>query len=197
MDSIRILVADDHAVVRSGLKLLLANHGLQVVAEAASGEEAVTEALRENPDLVLMDVTMPPGQGGLEATRRLKELAPQIPVIVLTMHNDESLRESALEAGAFDYVLKQAPETTMISAILNACPRAQKANPKEILTGREFEVLCLMARGYGNKEIANQLNISVKTVETHRTHLFLKLGLESRADLVEYALGTGLLHRHE
>ena len=106
MDCIRVLIADDHAVVRSGLKLLLANHGLQVVAEAASGEEAVSAALKEKPDLVLMDLTMPPGEGGLEATRRLKKLAPQISVIVLTMHNDESLRESALEAGASDYVLK-------------------------------------------------------------------------------------------
>lgn len=197
MDCIRVLIADDHAVVRSGLKLLLANHGLQVVAEAASGEEAVSAALKEKPDLVLMDLTMPPGEGGLEATRRLKKLAPQISVIVLTMHNDESLRESALEAGASDYVLKQAPEDQMISAIIKACPGARRADPRELLTGREYEILCLMARGYGNKEIGAQLGISVKTVETHRTHLFLKLGLESRADLVEYALQTGLLHRPE
>lgn len=194
-EALRILVADDHAVVRTGLKLLLANQGFQIVGEASSGEEAVTQALRLSPDLVLMDLTMPPGEGGLEATRSLKKQAPHIPVIVLTMHNDESLRQSALEAGAADYVLKQAPENELMAAIARACPSAEKTNPRDILTSREYEILGLMARGYGNKEVANLLNISVKTVETHRTHLFLKLKLESRVDLVDYALSTGLLRR--
>lgn len=193
----RILIADDHTVVRSGLALLLANHGIKVVAEAESGEQAVEEALKTRPDLVLMDLTMPPGEGGLEATRLLHQKAPEIPVIILTMHNDESLRESVLEAGAVDYVLKQAPEQEMLLAISKACPDVLRADPKEILTGREFEVLCLLARGFGNKEISNLLDISVKTVETHRTHLFMKLDLDSRADLVDYALKTGILHRQQ
>lgn len=196
--NIRILIADDHAVVRSGLKLLMANYGYQIAGEAASSQEAVSEALRLRPDLILMDLAMPPGEGGgLEATKRLKELLPQIPVIILTMHNDELIRRSALEAGACDYVLKQAPENELISAISRACPLAVRLDPQTVLTGREYEILGLLARGHGNKEIANLLQISVKTVETHRTHLFLKLSLESRADLVEYALSAGLLHRTE
>lgn len=194
---LRILVADDHAVVRSGLKLLLANYGFQIAGEAASGEEAVREAVRLHPDLVLMDLTMPPGQGGLEATRHLRNILPQVPVLILTMHNDELLRESALEAGACDYILKQAPEKELISAISRACPRSSQLDPRLVLTAREYEILCLFARGHGNKEVARLLRISVKTVETHRSHLFLKLNLESRAHLVEYALSVGLFHRQD
>lgn len=192
----RIVIADDHAVVRSGLKLLLESRGLQVVGEAAQGEEAVELALRHRPDLVLMDLTMPPGPHGLEATRELVRRAPGVPVIILTMHDDESLSEALLEAGAVRYLLKQAPEDELLKAILEACRRPIPRSPQELLTAREFEILGLYARGYGNKEIAGMLDISVKTVESHRNHIYLKLALESRADLTAYALRHGLLNAH-
>lgn len=190
---LKVLIADDHAVVRSGLRMLLESRGFEVVGEAAQGAEAVELALRTRPDVVLMDLTMPPGPHGLEATRELARVAPGLPVVILTMHDDESLSEALLEAGAARYLLKQAPESDMVAAIHEVCRRPAPRSPQELLTQREFEILCLYARGYGNKEVAGMLDISVKTVESHRNHLYLKLGLTSRADLTSYALRAGVL----
>lgn len=190
---LRLVIADDHAVVRSGLKLLLEGRGFKVVGEASQGDEALTLALRERPDVVLMDLTMPPGPHGLEATREIVRALPGLPVVILTMHDDESLSEALLEAGAARYVLKQAPEDELVEALRQVARRPLPPAPQDLLTAREYEILCLYARGYGNKEIANMLDISVKTVESHRNHLYLKLQLNSRADLTTYALRTGIL----
>lgn len=189
---LRVLLADDHAVVRAGLRALLESRGIAVVAEASQGSEAVELALEHRPDLVLMDLTMPPGPDGLEATRQLVRAAPGIPVIILTMHDDQSLAEALLEAGARRYLLKQAPEDVLLAALFEVCQRSRPRGPKELLTAREFEILVHYAKGYGNKEIAEMLDISVKTVESHRNHIFLKLDLESRADLTAYALRHGV-----
>ncbi len=193
MAALRVFIADDHAVVRSGLRLLLERRGFEVVGEAAQGEEALELVELLRPDVVLMDLTMPPGPHGLEITKRLKETSPQLPVIILTMHDDQSLFEALKEAGAARYLLKQAPESELIEAIHQVCGRPVPPSPQKLLTAREYEILCLYARGYGNKEISNMLDISVKTVESHRNHLYLKLDLGSRADLTAYALRHGLL----
>ncbi len=196
-EPLRLVIADDHAVVRSGLKLLLESHGLQVVEQAATGEEAIEKILRCRPDLAILDLTMPPGIDGLEATRRLIALWPQARVLILSMHDDEGLKSECLKSGSVGYVLKQAPDGELVRAIAEACQQMQD-NPKSPdlcpgLTQRECEVLRLLAQGYGNKEVSGLLDISVKTVETHRNHLFLKLQLNTRADLVSYALKMGLL----
>lgn len=191
--ALRLVIADDHAVVRSGLRLLLEGRGCQVVGEASQGDEALALALRERPDVVLMDLTMPPGPHGLEATREIARALPGLPVIILTMHDDESLSEALLEAGAARYVLKQAPEEELLEAVHQAARRPMAPAPQQLLTAREYEILCLYARGYGNKEISNMLDISVKTVESHRNHLYLKLHLNSRAELTAYALRHGIL----
>ncbi len=184
---IRILLADDHAVVRSGLKALLQQRGLQVVAEAADGAQALQAFREHRPDLVLLDLTMPPGTDGLEAARLLRHEGAR--VLVLTMHDDEALRAELLALGACGYVLKQAPEDELLAAIHAACPTQREIS----LTPREEQILRLLAAGHGNKEVAARLDISVKTVETHRAHLMLKLNANSRADLVSYALQRGWL----
>lgn len=191
--TVRVVLCDDHAVVRSGLKLLLERRGFQVVGEADEGFQAIELCRELTPDLVVMDLTMPNGMDGLEATRLLSKEMPHLPVVVLTMHDDESLKDAILEAGARRYLLKQAPGEEMIAALYQVCQSQAPEKPRDLLTGREYEVLCRLARGYGNKEIAQQLDISVKTVETHRSHLFLKLRLETRAELVDYALKHGLM----
>lgn len=168
-----------------------------VVDQAANGQEAVEKALRCRPDLVVMDLTMPPGIDGLEATRRLQALWPESRVLILSMHDDEALQSESLRAGSVGFVLKQAPEGELVRTIGEVCQRPQgltlTLGPCPGLTDRECEVLRLLAQGYGNKEVAGLLEISVKTVETHRGHLFLKLDLHSRADLVSFALKMGLL----
>lgn len=193
MKPLRVVIADDHTIVRSGLRMLMESRGFEVVGEASHGGEAVRLALEHKPDVVVMDLTMPPGPHGLEATRELASALPGVPVIILTMHDDETLSEAMLEAGAARYVLKQAPEQELVSAIESVCRRPAQPSPRELLTAREYEILCLYARGYGNKEVSNMLDISVKTVESHRNHVYLKLGLNSRADLTAYALRAGLL----
>jgi two-component system, NarL family, response regulator NreC len=214
---IRLLLADDHAVLRSGLRALLgAQPDMEVVGEAAEGGEAVREALELQPDVVLMDVAMADG-GGIEATRRIKQQAPDIRVLVLSMYDDESYLRRALEAGASGYALKRAADTDLLSAIravardefylhpaltrvlvsdllrrdAPAPPPERPAAPH--LTDRETEVLRLVALGHTNQEIADNLYLSVKTVESYKGRLMEKLGLRGRAALVRYAVEAGLL----
>lgn len=189
--AIRALIADDHAVVRAGLRMMLESGGIMVVAEAAEGGEAVQLAEQHRPDVVLLDLTMPPGQDGIWAAEQLTRRLPQTRLLVLTMHDDEAVKQRVLEAGAHGYVLKQAPDADLVAAIRELC--GSNARGHSPLTERENEVLKLIAEGYGNKEIGNLLQISVKTVETHKAHGMQKLGLQSRADLVRYALQSGLL----
>jgi len=213
---VRIMLVDDHAVVRSGLRMLLESKpGIEVVGDAADGDEAIRMALQIKPDLVLMDLSMPHGKDGLTATAELKKLLPDTPVLILTMHDDEEYLFRSIQAGASGYILKSAPHEELLAAIRSVSqgdaylyPTATKrlmneymervrngdgADSYEQLSEREKEVLGWIAKGYSNKEIADRLVISVKTVETHKAHIMEKLGLKTRPDLVKYALKKGLL----
>ncbi len=212
---IKILLVDDHAVVRSGLKMLLnTNPELEVIGEAAEGNEGIKKALKLKPNVVVMDLSMPHGKDGLSATIELKKLMPEINILILTMHDDEEYLFRAIQGGASGCILKSAPHNELMAAI-NAVakgdaylhPSAQKRLMEEYLAGvkqdgndtyhllseREKEVLTLIAKGYANKEIAEQLVISVKTVETHKGNLMEKLQMKTRPELVEYAVKKGLL----
>ena len=217
MDKIRLLVADDHPVVRAGLRMLLgAQLDMEVVGEADHGGSAVEQALRLQPDVVVMDITM--GQGnGVAATREITKRLPETKVLVLTIHDDEEYLRQMLEAGATGYVLKQAADTELAVAIRavhrgevflypsfarvllgDLARRRENADQStrdryELLSQREQEVLLLVALGYTNRQIADQLGLSVKTIETYRGRVMTKLGLKSRSTLVRYALGKGLL----
>lgn len=214
--SIRLLIADDHAIVRSGLSMLIGSQSdMEVIATAADGKEAVDKALELRPDIVLMDLSMPPGENGLSATSRLKEAAPEIDILVLTMHDDEEYLFRVLQAGASGYILKSAPDLDLITAIRTVhsgaaylhptatksliaefLQRVQKGQDVEnfhVLTDREQEILQYIAKGYSNKEIAEQLIVSVKTVETHKSKIMEKLQMKTRPELVRYALKKGLL----
>lgn len=216
MASIRVLIADDHAVLRAGLRMLIgAQPDMAVVGEAADGAEAVQKALETRPDIALMDITMP-GSGGIKAIERIRQECPKTRVLVLTMHDVPAYLRSALAAGASGYVVKSAADSELLSAI-RAVHRGRTAvdpdlavmvlqgalgrraaggqgnEPMDTLSPREREVLDLVARGYTNHQIAERLGLSVRTVETYRSRLVEKLGLRSRADLVRYALESGLL----
>lgn len=216
MHDVRILIADDHAIVRSGLRVLLSSHPeFTVVGEANDGREAVQRALDLEPDLVIMDLSMPPGLDGISATIHLKKADPDIGVLILTMHDDEEYAYRVLQAGASGYIVKNALETELISAIravskgdvylhpsvakwlvedlLDSVHRGEQSDVNYGLTDREREVLTLIAKGYGNKEAAELLSISVKTVESHRARIMEKLNLHTRPELVDYAIQKGLL----
>jgi len=209
---IRILLADDHAVLRAGLRALLAAQGdLEVVGEASDGGEAIrlTQALR--PDVVVMDIGMP-GVGGIDATARIKRELPGAKVLILSMHDDRGYLRQVLRAGASGYVLKKAVDTELLAAIRAAArgdvfldPALAKALVDEVmepqaaggeaptLSDREREVLKLIAHGHTNRQVADRLCISVKSVETYKARLMEKLCLKGRAELVRYALQHGLL----
>lgn len=215
---IRLLICDDHAVVRSGLAMLLnGRNEIEVIGEASEGDEAITMSQERQPDVVLMDLSMPHGKDGMTASAELKKLMPDTAVLILTMHDDEEYLFRAIQAGASGYILKNAPHDELVSAIRTVAegeaylyPSATKrlmgeymarlkdggeaAGPYETLSEREKEILGWLAKGYTNKEIAESLFISVKTVETHKSHLMDKLGLKSRPELIKFALKKGLLH---
>ena len=208
---IRVLVVDDHAVVRAGLRRVLdAEPDIETVSEAATAERAVFEALEHRPDVVLMDVVMP-GKSGIEGTPSLLQAVPEAKVLVLSMQDDPRYVREAFDAGASGYVLKEAADTEVVSAVravargeryvdpvLGARLVAAEAEERrraaaDPLSEREREVLRLLALGHTNQEIAKMLYISVRTAETHRAHIMRKLGLSSRAELVRHALSVGLL----
>jgi two-component system response regulator NreC len=208
---IRIVVVDDHAVVRSGLKLLLAaEEDLEVVGEAGDARGAVFEVRAQKPDIVLLDVVMP-GESGIEAVPKLLHDAPDARIVVLSMQDDPSYVRQAFAAGASGYVLKEAADAEVVEAIrqvatggryvhpvlgarmVAADAAAQAAAEADPLSEREREVLKLLALGHTNQEIATQLFISVRTAETHRAHIMRKLQLETRAELVRYAIEHGQL----
>lgn len=215
MRKIRVLVADDHTMVRKGLcSLLSENPGIEVVEEAADGREAIAKAAALLPDVVLMDITMP-HLNGLEATRQIKRAAPQVKVIALTMYTNEEYILQILQAGASGYVVKQAAPAELISAIetvhdggsflspsvsqavINELVRrpAAEASPEPArLTDREREVLQLIAEGFSNREIAERLQLSIKTVGVHRVNLMDKLGAHNVTELVKYALRKGIIN---
>ena len=210
----KILIADDHGVLRAGLRSLLsAESELEVIDEASNGNEALSLASELQPDVILLDISMP-GLGGIEVTRRIKEILPNAHVLILTVHEDESLLQEAIQAGASGYIIKRAVESELIDAIravwrgdLYVHPAMTRALLKEIspappsnneamvesLTPREIEVLRLIAQGYTNRQMADMLSISVRTVESHRSNLMGKLDLHSRVELVRYARENNLI----
>ena len=212
---IRVLLADDHTILRAGLRMMLnAQPDIEVVGEASDGRQALVEALRLQPDVVLMDITMPE-LNGIEATRQIKRALESTRVLILTMHENEEYLFQVLRAGASGYILKEAADTELISAIrvvysgrFYMSPSAQtmmvgdyllrvrsgeERDSYSALTEREREILKLVAEGLTNNQIAERLYISPKTVDTHRTHIMDKLNLHSRAELVKYAMRRGLL----
>jgi two-component system, NarL family, response regulator NreC len=210
--SIRVLVVDDHAVVRAGLRLLLdAENDIETVAEAGDAREAVFEARAQKPDVVLMDVMLGGGKNGIEATTDLIHEAPQTKVLVLSMQDDPRYVREAFAAGAKGYVLKEAADTELVTAVREVAAGGSYVHPvlgarmaaaeaeaarsatEDPLSDRESEVLKLLALGHTNQEIAKALFVSVRTAETHRAHIMQKLGIHTRAELVRYAISKGLL----
>lgn len=214
MAKIRLLLVDDHAIMRAGLRMLFAaEEDMVIVGEASSGLEAIAAVRELAPDVVIMDVAMP-GMSGIETTRRLKEVSPTTAVLALTMHEDEQYFFEMLRAGASGYIPKRAAPDDLISAIravhqgnvflhatlarflVNDILRhdpAGKTTREEELTGREQEVLTCIAEGMTSREIATRLVISSKTVDRHRENIMAKLNLHNRAELVRYAIEKGLI----
>jgi two-component system, NarL family, response regulator NreC len=210
--TIRVLLVDDHAVVRAGLRLLLDGEGdIETVAEAGDAREALFEARVTKPDVVLMDVTLGTGKSGIEATPEMLREAPEAKVLVLSMQDDPRYVREAFAAGASGYVLKEAADTELVSAIREvaaggryvhpalgariaaADAEAERSAAEDPLSEREREVLRLLALGHTNQEIAKMLFVSVRTAETHRAHIMQKLRISTRAELVRYAMSKGLL----
>ena len=215
MQKVRVLVVDDHSVVRAGVRMLVdAQPDMEVVGEAAEGEEAVAKVGELMPDVVLMDIHMP-GVNGLQATRQIKKRFPQVCVLALTMYDNEEYFFEMLSAGGSGYVLKNAAPSELVSAIravhkggsylyptvaralvddyLGRVAAGGERTTYNVLTNREKGVLKLIAQGHTNRDMAEILHLSIKTVETHRANIMQKLGLHSRTELVKYALRKGLV----
>ena len=212
MEKLRILLAEDHRILREGLKRLIAEQpNMEVIGEADNGIAAWQQAKELEPDIVLMDISMP-RLNGAEATVKIRELCPNVRVIALTGHRASAYLNEVLKAGASGYVLKQAAIDELIDAIqtvakggtyIDSASRESLVNSPlddriykgeaqgKPLSQREIQVLSLVANGYTNREIANELSISVKTVETHKTNCMQKLDLKSRAEIVDYARFRG------
>jgi DNA-binding NarL/FixJ family response regulator len=212
---LRILLVEDHETVRQGLKLLIDREpDLEVVGEASDGAQAIERGALSDLDVVVMDISMP-GVSGVIATRKLKELRPQLPVVSLTRHADQTFLEELLRAGVSAYVLKQSPHAELLRAIRAAAAGQQYIDPalthhlaapfasrerkrtgraSPTLSDRETEVLRFVAQGHSNKEIAARLDLSNKTIEVHKANAMRKLGLAGRIELLQYALHVGWLH---
>ena len=209
--AIRVVVVDDHAVVRSGIKLLLDSHeDIEVVGEAGNAKDAIFRVREQTPDVILLDLVMP-GEGGIEVLPKLLKEAPDAKVLVLSMEDDPSYVREAFAAGASGYVLKEAADEEVVDAIrvltsggnyvhpalgarmVAADAAARAAAEADPLSDREREILRLLALGHTNQEIAKMLYISVRTAETHRAHIMQKLRMTTRAELVRHALANGLL----
>ena len=209
----RVLIADDHAIVRAGLRALLVEEAeFELVGEAVGGYEAIELVEKTNPDVLILDLSMP-DLDGISVTRKIKPQYPDMKILILTLHEDEALLKEAIKAGAAGYILKRAAEAELISAIrvilrgdLYVDPamvrglfqepqqsQVEQKNPTESLTPRETEILRLIVEGYTNRQIGQELNISIRTVEGHRANISDKLGLHSRVELVRYARQNGLI----
>jgi len=208
---IKILLADDHSIVRTGLKLLINEHpDMEVISEAKDGEEAVHKAIELEPNVVIMDLKMPK-KNGLLATKQINEANNDIKIIVLTMYDEKEYIFRVLQAGASSFLLKSHHEDDLIKAIRAVSegeaylyPNAtklllndyiKKSNKERIqkLTGREQEVLSYLAKGYTNREVSEKLFLSIKTIESHRSNIMKKLNLQTRHELVKYAIKNGFL----
>jgi two-component system response regulator NreC len=208
---IQVLLADDHAILRRGVRLLIDSQpDMAVIGEAKTGREAIDEALKLKPDIVIMDVSMP-DLNGIEGTRQICDQLPNTKVLALSMHRDSIYVREILRAGARGYLLKDSEDDDLIKAIrfisrgeaflspsisdaVLADYRKHVSNPVDLLTGREREVLTMIAEGKTNKEIATTLNLSVYTVESHRGSVMEKLNLHNTGDIVRFALRTGLIN---
>jgi DNA-binding NarL/FixJ family response regulator len=219
----RILIADDHAVVRRGLRALLASQpGIEVCSEAASGTEALEGVKKEKPDLLLLDLTMPE-MNGLEVARAAREESPNTDILILSMHFSEEVAREVLRSGAIGYVLKSDADTELLAAVDHARlhqpfftgqlavsmaesfmqepPPAEPEEPlvdnKELeattLTGREVQVIQLLASGKSNKQVADELGVSTRTVESHRNHIMRKMNFTSFSDLIRFAVRASLI----
>lgn len=213
----KIVIADDHAIVRSGFSMILNyQQDMEVIGLAADGIEAYQLVAKHQPDILLLDLSMPPGESGLITTGKIKEDYPDVKILILTMHDDEEYLFHVLKNGASGYMLKNAPDdellfairtifnggtyiqpqlaTSLVRELMNPHAKSDEQDSFELLSKRELEILPLIAKGYGNKEIAAKLYISVKTVEAHKAKIMEKLNLKSRPELVEYALKKKLLN---
>lgn len=217
--NVKIVIADDHAVVRTGFSMILNyQEDMEVVATAADGVEAYQKVLEYKPDVLILDLSMPPGESGLVATSKISESFPETKILILTMYDDEEYLFHVLKSGAKGYILKNAPDeqlilavrtvykgetyvdmkmtTSLVNEFINQSHQEEvsySSDPFKILSKRELEILPLIAKGYGNKDIAEKLFVSVKTVEAHKTHIMNKLNLKSKPELIEYALKKKLL----
>jgi len=213
---IRVMIVDDHAILRAGLKMLVnAQADMEVVSEAPDGEKAIQEVQDTRPDVTLLDLTMP-RVGGMKALQEIARSCRETRVLVLTMHDDPAYLRSALAAGASGYLLKRAVDSELLAAIravhrggIFVDPRlasvlvedvlakkgtkARPTQPVNILSDRELQVLRLVARGYSSAQIAKQIAVGVKTVETYRSRFAEKLGLRTRSDVIRFAVQMGLL----
>jgi two-component system response regulator NreC len=210
---IKVLIADDHAIVRAGLRSLIhSGHDMVLTGEATGGYETIELVEKSQPDVLVLDLSMP-DLDGISVLKRISPQFPNLKILMLTLHEDEALLHAALKAGASGYILKRAAETELISAIqtvlrgdmyvdpsmvrklLNNASLAatNQSQSNEALTPRETEVLKLIVQGYTNRQIGEELNISVRTAESHRANLSEKLGLHSRVELVRYARKNGLI----
>ncbi len=216
MEKINILIVDDHAVLRAGLKLLLnAQHDMEVIGETGSGREALQRVSELQPRVVLLDLSLE-DMNGLEILPELKGMIPEVKVLILTMHDNQDYLHQALERGGDGYILKKAADIELLTAIravhrnevyldpsltkavLNSLyngyrQEQSEGDSKELLSGREKEVLRLVALGHTNKQIAEKLLVSIKTVESHKARIREKLNMNFRSDLVKYAIEKGLL----
>ncbi len=214
MNKLKVFLVEDHAIVREGLKLLVnSQEDMEVVGEAGDGNTAWTSATQVNPDVVVMDISLPE-MSGAQATRRIVEISPTVKVLALTVHEDTSYLRELLQAGASGYILKRSAAQDLITAIhvvmkggtyldpslagkivsgFSQHPAVDKPEMENKLSLRESEVLRLIAQGYTNREVAEQLKVSTKTVETYKYRLIKKLGLRNRSDIIRYALKRGML----
>jgi DNA-binding NarL/FixJ family response regulator len=208
---IRVLIADDHGIVRSGLRMLLERQAdMEVVGEAGDGVEALEASQLQRPDVAVLDVSMP-RMTGLQAAREVRAHSPDTRVLLLSMHEDERYFFEGLEAGAAGYVLKRAADTDLIDAVRTVAAghtflsdgaqeglmrewlESGRSEPDDPLTPRELEVVKLIAEAYTNRQIAETLTLSEKTVESHRSNVLSKLGMRDRVELVRYAIRRGLV----
>jgi two-component system, NarL family, response regulator NreC len=210
---IKVLIADDHSIVRAGLRSLLGSEpSMELVGEASGGYEAIQLVEKTHPDVLVLDVSMP-DLDGISVTKKIKSEFPGLRILILTLHEDKALLEEAIRAGASGYILKRAAEAELISAIQSITrgdmyvdpsmvrtllgdaiqPASKQPAPSAALTARETEILKLIVEGYTNRQIGEELNISTRTVEGHRANISEKLGLHSRVEFVRYARGHGLI----
>jgi two-component system response regulator NreC len=210
---IKVLIADDHAIVRTGLRALIHSEStMELVGEATGGYETIELVEKTQPNVLVLDLSMP-DLDGIAVTRKIKPQFPNLHILILTLHEDEALLKAALKAGASGYILKRAAEAELISAIHTilrgdlyvdpsmvrrlltdkSLPSVPSTQSTEMLTPRETDVLKLIVQGYTNRQIGEELNISIRTAESHRANLSEKLGLHSRVELVRYAREHGLI----